>query len=57
MCIVKQLLKRRERELEQLNLPILFVNIVNTVLIVVILWRKGTVNSKNIVEYNWRYEQ
>lgn len=57
MCIAKQLLKRHDRELEPLNLPVLFVNILNTVLIVVILWWKGTINSKNIVEYNWRYEQ
>lgn len=37
MCIAKQLLKRHDRELEPLNLPVLFVNILNTVLIVVIL--------------------
>lgn len=53
MCIAKQLLKRRERELEPLNLPILFLNILNTVIIVVILWWKDTINSKNIVEYSW----
>lgn len=57
MCIAKQLLKRRERELEPLNLPILFLNILNTVLIVVILWWKDTINSKNIVEYSWQQEQ